>query len=658
MKFLAGEIWTRLSTLMGAHEVILLLLCGNKALSAQLLERVTHLKFRYEPQSKFEFPGRLPPFKRLISVSVGRAHSGMPIIAIDGLDYSNLPANLEELNVESIYHLPGFDQYETGNIAIHLTALRRLTLASSTKINRAHGITNCYRVVYLPDFSDLPNLTFLDLSRTNNGFFPHTVRAFPRCLLELRIGTFVQTEEFHTALQDAKLDSSTSPALSIFPPHLHTLYMTSNTVSDFKLLPHSLTDLRIQMRDSGQHEAENYPFLGKLQRLTRLDFTGYTAVESFLQNIPPSVTHLWLNCDVHNVAYWSLIWSRLEELKTLRLMEGQMLRMFQGPASVLPRSLTSISTTLFDAISAEEVEFLPPHLTGFIDDPLCVSNESDWISSLPRTCAFTYIALQDPTSDTLLKLPPPSQFSVKELDVQMSKDEESTGMGKFLGEISTYFRQVEHLTLVSDFPLPLASLSSFTTPLRSLSITRSDCADASFFDTNGLNFGCSALRHLTSLSLPFCCSGNIKSPVTWFATLPRNLETFIFGLEDEIKTVRWDSSVFAVLPRSLTSLVLPITPIDGSRFEDLPPSLTKLVINGEVSTFDFEVLNKLPRPLSHISFPMHALAESDGRRSWELELKKVFLQKRRGLSFFSLGHPLQTPVTDEYEEGFHPGDRY
>lgn len=647
MKFLAGEIWTRISTLLGAQDVILLLLCGNKALSAQLLERVTHLNFRYEPQSKLEFPSKLPPFRRLISVSAGRAHSAMPVLRIERLNFTLLPLNLEELDVEAfhaVYHF-SFDF----NGLSKLTALRRLTLAATESVKRGHGIQHSALGHWMPQVSHLSNLTFLDISNSNAPLHSNYVKELSSSLLELRLDCFFLTTEDQIIVESARVDSSPSPAIQIFPPQLHTLHFISHSALDIKLLPLSLTELHIQARASGDYAESSYPFLSKLERLTHLDYTAHTAVEPFARNVPTSLTYLHLNCDMHNQEYWGLIWPRLEQLRTLKLMEGQMLRMYNGPASALPRSLTSISSILFESFEPEDVEFLPPHLTDLIDASLSASNESDWIVSLPRTCAFTHISIHDATSKTLVDLPPPSKFSATELDVHMSSDENSADREKDLLEISQYFRKVETLSLSVDFTLPLAPLSSFNTPLRSLSIHQSDNSDSCKFDVDGLNFASPTLRLLTSLSVPFCCANSISSPVTWFATLPRTLTTFTFGLEEETRVVNWDSSVFAVLPRSITALVIPITSIDGSHFEDLPKQLSKLVVNGEVSTFDFEALNKLPRPLVHISFPMHVLAEDDHRRTWELELKMKFLRKRRGLSYCALGHAVPIPDLLEFE---------
>lgn len=123
-------------------------------------------------------------------------------------------------------------------------------------------------------------------------------------------------------------------------------------------------------------------------------------------------------------------------------------------------------------------------------------------------------------------------------------------------------------------------------------------------------------------------------------SLPSSLTDLSIGDEGEEVASKLDSSIFAFLPRNMVALILPLSHVDGTRFEDLPCMLEKLILNGTHSDLDFSSLNKLPPYLLYISLPLPLAAADDMHRTWEEEIINVFLRKRVCVRYFSIGHPI------------------
>ena len=643
MVFLSNDVWERLSEFVGAHEVIRLLLCGNKALSAQLLSATRRLSFRYAPQSKFQFPSRLPNFRRLISLSVSRFSPHMEHFKLEGFTYSCLPRNLEELDLEFL----GTDaelqmDFHGGKATSALPpSLRKLKINTGAKHDKDYWTNLPVPLAPKSYFLKTPNLTALDLSRIYHQVSLEHLVSLPHTMLDLRLPYIHINRIARKRLQN--LDSNGEPPKLFFPPHLHTLHFKASDLGLFNQVPTSVTNLAIIIPEklprlnSELHSLKNHTSLTTF----RLESTGYL-ITSILDTLPASIEHLRLMIDTGSDEVWSHLFTQFPNLKTLKWLNGKLLYWYKGTALDLPRSLTSISDVVLSSISDPVIADYPPNLTDMDSSLFCSGNEDGFsgLSEFPITANVKELYIHQPNRKVLATIPKHFYNTIEELSVVFDSNQESESLDPTLLEISTHFGKVVNLYLLAAGSLPLTPVTSFNTPLRSLTLYDSNQGVPLRVDPYELDFNHPTLRHLTLLWLPSISFDMCESPLKWIKSLPSTLTDLAIGDDGETVTTMWDSSIFTALPRDMVALIIPLAIVDGTHFGDLPYMLEKLVINGEYSDFAFSVLNELPPFLLHVNLPLPLAAVNDMHRCWEEEVMNVFLKKRLCMSFFSLGHPI------------------
>lgn len=507
--FLSDEVWEKLSESVGAHEVIRLLLCGNKAFEAQLLRAIRRLNFRYAPQARFLFPRKLPNFARLLSLSVGRISPHMEPFHLEGFTYSDLPRTLEELDLEFVGTEADLemglaslklDASEDATTTILPPLLRKLTVNTGFQRCRVQGTYFSLPPAPRAFLVGSPNLTSLDLSNCFYAMPDALIIALPETMIDLKLSFLYPNRG---SIERWAEDPSTSgPIEPFFPPHLRTLHYKTDSSWLMRLLPTSLTDLAIKMTQPWLHREgvdQHRASQAFLKHLTSLVIFRYEVhhIESIISDLPPSIEHLHLLADGTD-DLWSIICERMVNLKTLEFREGGVSVPFEGSVLDLPRTLTSVSSSVLEGDYS--YKDLPPTLTDHGHDLICSGEEG--LEGLPLTCAFKPLFLDEPTSRLLQTIPSSLYNSVQELTIRFGPTQEQEEMDSTLREISSQFNKIDEIWLFGSSTLPLSAIHSFKRPIHQLAL-QSDVGETPLrVDPGELDFTHSTLRYLGRLWLP------------------------------------------------------------------------------------------------------------------------------------------------------------
>ena len=410
MKFLPFEIWRRITDYLRGEEVFRLLFCGNRQLTELVCEGVVRFNLRYDPHSKVFFPRTKLPFKHLISLSIGPAHPQMTPLALSPiLLEAFVPPTVEELVLEESYAAYDFLAFSSG----FPSHIRSLVLKHGGLCSKHNNNSAGFLPVFEPksvlvelDIRDAP----IDIPFWNNNFkLPETLlvlhmRMFycpwhdPKTFVASceRIGldanSFANASSASSTASSNSTDSTSSTTASsplginhtsnwyfsqVLPPHLHTLSCSIASEFFYRFLPASLTNLEVNFFHSFPHESTDYDVkyrtahLASLVKLTRFTFHGWIEHE-LLQHIPPSLTHLHFPTpDVRKPEDWETLFLRMTRLTTLTFGPSRGIHDYHCPTSLLPPSLTRVSSSFLRMVPHNEFRDLPKSLTGLMDgEPL------------------------------------------------------------------------------------------------------------------------------------------------------------------------------------------------------------------------------------------------------------------------------------------------
>lgn len=666
---LSDEIWTLVSGLLPALDLMALYLCGSSVLCARLSRAVETFHSVRTSDRALSWPKCFKRFPALRNVFLGYPALQDRPNYVQGVDLTVLPPSLEKLTLKfdnafacllDPLLTPDNDDIVHPRLMKGLPTMfpRLNTLYWQTLSNED---TNSWSFrEFFEDLAMLPHLRDIgDPDHLKQHWSWSEFAAIPTTIQRLNMVN-LKLHNFSECLFPPTLTSFTF----LYPHKCDVNQLLSK-------LPQSMTTLNLYT--TGIETSELAPLLS-LTHLTSLRISLAKFDTTFAKNLPTSLTYLVASAQGLDIESLAFLPRRLTSLllDTRRIYSpvptanvpehGLQVSTLDSVSTQLPLSITRMSRSLFDIFSPKQWKNLPKGMDLTLtprDKKLLQIGSGDaeeHLMHLPTALQALKLVSFSPGS---VKMIPSAAYLAKLQLVFQNQEEDAKAL---LAEISNVCRNLAKLEVSSSVALNSNSFDSFRCGLRKLTLSgtfgREDPGQETTSPDLLVNlfkltpsFGLLDTRHhwyrhLEKLDLEEAVFPQLVLPVTWFDSLPRTLTLLRLGYKADSKGPCLPTEVLAHLPPRLLVLCLTISAVDSNYFARLPRTLESLSIGGPESDWKLEQVTDMPKSIRKLELPPIAPCERVQTNGGWLEKTKTGLrEKLPNLTSFTTSISPQGPVS-------------